>query len=64
MSLLQRILIVDDTPANIAIIGLALSDLYEIIVATNGNDALRLAGGGAVARSDSARYPHAGYGRL
>ena len=41
----QRILIVDDTPANIAIIGLALADLYEIIVATNGHDALRLAGG-------------------
>jgi putative two-component system response regulator len=40
----QRILVVDDTPANIAIIGLAISDLYEIIVATSGSDALRLAG--------------------
>ena len=43
MTAQQRILVVDDTPANIAIIGLAISDLYEIIVATNGNEALRLA---------------------
>ena len=39
----QRILVVDDTPANIAIIGQAISACYDIIVATNGPDALRLA---------------------
>ena len=38
-----RVLVVDDAPANIAVIGQALADLYEVMVATNGNDALRLA---------------------
>jgi putative two-component system response regulator len=40
----EKILIVDDTPINITILGDALADRYEIIVATNGQDALRLAG--------------------
>ncbi|PLX50681.1 MAG: two-component system response regulator [Desulfobulbaceae bacterium] len=40
----QRLLIVDDTPLNITILGDALADQYELIVATNGQDALRLAG--------------------
>jgi CheY-like chemotaxis protein len=39
----QRVLVVDDIPANIKILGQALSDLYEIGVATNGEEALRLA---------------------
>lgn len=39
----QKILIVDDTPINITILADALADLYEIIIATNGKEALRLA---------------------
>lgn len=39
----QKILIVDDAPANIAILGRSLSDHYEVIVATSGNDALQIA---------------------
>ena len=40
---LQRILVVDDFPATIAIIGQALTDLYEIEVAISGEVALQLA---------------------
>lgn len=39
-----RILIVDDQPVNINMLGAALQEEYELSVATNGNDALRLAG--------------------
>ncbi len=39
----QKVLVVDDIPANIKIMGQALDDLYEIGVATNGEEALRLA---------------------
>ncbi len=39
----QRILIVDDTPANIALLGQSLQNKYEILVATNGLDAIRMA---------------------
>ncbi len=39
----QKILIVDDIPANISLLGRALGESYEIIVATNGDDAIRLA---------------------
>jgi putative two-component system response regulator len=36
----QRILVVDDTPSNISILGEVLSSRYEIVVATNGLDAI------------------------
>lgn len=39
----QKILIVDDTPANINLLGQSLQNKYEILVATNGRDAIRLA---------------------
>lgn len=39
----QRILIVDDMPANIAILGEAFSKEYEVLVATSGERALKLA---------------------
>lgn len=39
----QRILVVDDTPSNISILGETLADRYEIVVATNGVDALETA---------------------
>ncbi len=38
----QKILIVDDTSTNIALLGRALGEKYEIIVATNGIDAISL----------------------
>jgi len=40
-----RVLIVDDQPANINMLGAALQGDYELSVATNGDDALRLARG-------------------
>ncbi|MEN8190100.1 MAG: response regulator, partial [Thermodesulfobacteriota bacterium] len=39
----QKILIVDDMPDNISLLGQCLRDSYEIIIATNGYDALTLA---------------------
>lgn len=39
----HRILIVDDEPINITLLGRSLRDTYDIIVATNGSDAIRLA---------------------
>lgn len=39
----QRVLIVDDAPENIRILGASLSDEYEIGFATGGEEALRLA---------------------
>lgn len=39
----QRILVVDDTPANIKILNDLLRDEYSISIATNGKDALELA---------------------
>lgn len=39
----QRILIVDDVPANIDLLGEALSGNYEITVATSGEDAIKFA---------------------
>jgi len=39
----QKILIVDDTPLNIKILGEVLRDDYTIMVATNGVKALQLA---------------------
>lgn len=39
----QKIMIVDDAPANIALLGEALHENYEITVATNGQDAINLA---------------------
>ncbi len=39
----QKILIVDDTPGNISLLGQALQNRYNIVVATNGLDALRVA---------------------
>ncbi|SDU53085.1 response regulator [Desulfobacula phenolica] len=39
----QKIMIVDDTPANITVLGKALSENYEICVATNGPDAIKIA---------------------
>ncbi len=39
----QKILIVDDVPANISLLGQSLQNRYDILVATNGHDALRLA---------------------
>ncbi|MBF0259336.1 MAG: diguanylate cyclase [Desulfamplus sp.] len=39
----QKILIVDDTIANIQILGETLGAEYEVLIATNGNDALDLA---------------------
>ena len=47
MNPLARILIVDDTPVNIRILMEALRGEYTIIVATNGERALKLAGGDA-----------------
>jgi PAS domain S-box-containing protein len=41
--LLQRILIVDDEPANITILGNLLGDLYTILVANTGKNGIRLA---------------------
>ncbi len=38
----QKILIVDDTPGNISLLGQALQNRYNIVVATNGLDALRV----------------------
>ncbi|PPD35774.1 MAG: diguanylate cyclase [Methylomonas sp.] len=38
-----KILIIDDTPANIALLGLALQDEYEIQIATSGSKGLELA---------------------
>jgi len=39
----QRILIVDDVPENITIIGEILTGLYDVCVATNGEEALQVA---------------------
>ncbi len=39
----QKILIVDDVPANISLLGQSLQNKYDILVATNGHDAIRLA---------------------
>ncbi len=39
----QKILIVDDTPGNITLLGKALENRYDIVVATNGYTALRVA---------------------
>jgi putative two-component system response regulator len=39
----QRILVVDDTPSNISILGETLSGSYEIVVATCGRDAIATA---------------------
>ncbi len=39
----QRILIVDDAPANMTILGEVLRENYEISIATNGDDAIELA---------------------
>ena len=39
----SKILIVDDTPANIALLGLALQDDYDIQIATSGSKGLELA---------------------
>ncbi len=39
----QRILIVDDEPLNIRILGNALRDMYQISFATSGEDALKIA---------------------
>lgn len=39
----QKILVVDDAPANISLLGSALGDIYDVIIATNGHDALHLA---------------------
>jgi len=39
----QHVMIVDDTPANIALMGAILADTYEISVATNGLEAIGLA---------------------
>jgi CheY-like chemotaxis protein len=38
----SRVLIVDDAPANLAILGQALAWDYEVSVATRGEDALRI----------------------
>ncbi|MCX8125295.1 MAG: diguanylate cyclase [Spirochaetes bacterium] len=40
---MKKILIVDDTPANITILGDLLKDKYEIIVATEGESAIEIA---------------------
>ncbi|WP_404355451.1 diguanylate cyclase domain-containing protein [Methylotuvimicrobium sp. KM1] len=39
----QKILIIDDTPANITLLGMALQDQYEIQIATSGKKGLVLA---------------------
>ncbi|CCE23135.1 GGDEF/EAL domain-containing response regulator [Methylotuvimicrobium alcaliphilum] len=39
----QKILIIDDTPANITLLGMALKDHYEIQIATSGKKGLELA---------------------
>ncbi|WP_341325364.1 diguanylate cyclase [Methylotuvimicrobium sp. KM2] len=39
----QKILIIDDTPANITLLGMALQDQYEIQIATSGKKGLALA---------------------
>jgi len=39
----QTVLIVDDTPANIEMLSEALSDQYEVLFATSGQDALHIA---------------------
>lgn len=39
----QKILIVDDTPANITLLGRFLSEHYELVIAINGKDAIRIA---------------------
>ncbi|MEY3807902.1 MAG: hypothetical protein RI893_878, partial [Pseudomonadota bacterium] len=36
------ILIIDDTPSNITLLSLSLSDLYRVIITTNGREALDL----------------------
>ena len=39
----ERILVVDDSPTNIAILNVLLRDAYQVITAGNGTDALALA---------------------
>ncbi len=39
----QKILIIDDTPANINLLGQSLQNRYDILVATNGHDGIRMA---------------------
>ena len=39
----QTILIVDDTPTNIEILSETLGNTYEVLFATNGQDALNIA---------------------
>jgi CheY-like chemotaxis protein len=39
----KRILVVDDTPANIKVLNDILKDIYHVSVATNGRDAIKLA---------------------
>lgn len=39
----QKILIIDDTPANINLLGQSLQNKYDILVATNGHDGIRMA---------------------
>ena len=40
---MPRVLMVDDMPANLEVLGALLRDQYEVLVATNGQNAIHVA---------------------
>ena len=58
----DRILIVDDMPANIRILGQLLRDRYDVRVATSGEKALAIAGSDPPPRFGAPGYHDAGHG--
>ena len=60
----KLVLIVDDTPTNVAVVSGVLKDSFRTKVATNGEKALAIANGAGEARSHPARRDDARHGRL
>ena len=60
----KLVLIVDDTPTNVAVVSGVLKDSYRTKVATNGEKALAIATARREAGSHPARRDDARHGRL
>lgn len=58
------ILVVDDTPDNLAVLSSLLKDEYRVKVASSGEKALKVAAAANPPRPDLAGYHDAGTGRL
>ena len=58
------ILVVDDTPDDLALMSSLLKDTYKVKIANAGERALKIARVGSAAQPDPARYHDARHGRL